>query len=145
MKQIILAEDDADDREFFEDALNELNVDTELTTAKDGVALMVTLTAIALEPPPPHVIFLDLNMPYKNGFECLKEIRESPKLKGIPVVILSTSVQEKTVEKTYALGANCYVCKPTSHESLKETIGKVLALELWKDNEQLTKEKFVIK
>jgi CheY-like chemotaxis protein len=145
MKQIILADDDADDREFFEDALNDLDTDTTLTTAKDGVDLMTTLATMIVKPPPPHVIFLDLNMPYKNGFECLKEIRETPKFKDIPVVVLSTSVQEKNVETTYALGANCYVCKPTSHELLKKTIKKILSLELWQDNRQLPKEKFVIK
>ena len=144
MKQIFLADDDADDREFFEEALKELNIAAELTTAENGLALMTTLAAVVMEPPPPHVIFLDLNMPYKNGFECLKEIRETPKFRGIPIVILSTSAQVKAVETTYALGANCYVCKPTSHELLKKTISKVLSLELWQDNQQLPKEKFVI-
>ena len=144
MRQIFLADDDADDRDFFEDALKELDIVAQLTMAKDGLALMSTLEAVVIEPPPPHVIFLDLNMPRKNGFECLKEIRETPKLKNIPVVILSTSAQRDAVETTFALGANCYVCKPTSHELLKKTIQKVLALELWQDNQQLPKDKFVI-
>ena len=112
MKNIFLADDDADDRDFFEDALKEVNIKTELTLVKDGVELMTTLEETVTEPPPPHVIFLDLNMPRKNGYECLKEIRETPKLKNIPVVIFSTTSNEHTIEKTYSLGANCYVRNP---------------------------------
>ena len=144
MKTILLVDDDEDDRTFFEEALNEVNVDTELTMTKDGTELMTFLEETVVEPPPPHLIFLDLNMPRKNGFECLKEIRESPKLKSIPVVILSTSINPKAVETTYALGANCYALKPNSYQNLKKTIEKVLSLELWKNNNRLPKEKFVL-
>jgi CheY-like chemotaxis protein len=101
-KIIILAEDDAGDRMLFEEALNEVNAKTELVTAEDGVELMSTLDQTV--PPKPHVIFLDLNMPLKNGFECLKEIRDTPKLKEIPVVVFSTTDNPNTVDATYALG-----------------------------------------
>ncbi len=144
MKHIFLADDDADDREFFEEALKELSIQTELVAVKDGVELMMTLEEVAFDPPPPHLIFLDLNMPYKNGFECLKEIRESPNLKNIPVVIFSTSVSENAVEATFTLGANCYIRKPTSHQLLKKALETVLSLEFWEKREQLSKEKFVL-
>ena len=88
-KKIFLAEDDPDDRSFFEDALNALALQTVLVISEDGEELMTALEETV--PPQPFVIFLDLNMPRKNGFECLKEIRESDKLKDIPVVVLSTS------------------------------------------------------
>ena len=113
MRNIFLADDDADDREFFEEALNELPYTTELTMAKDGVELMNILNELEIDPPPPYVIFIDLNMPHKNGFECLEEIRKMPKCKNTPVAIFSTTACENAVEKTYALGANCYICKPT--------------------------------
>lgn len=144
MKYIILADDDADDRDFFADALNEISVQTELTTANDGIELMNTLAETVTEPPPPHVIFLDLNMPRKNGFECLKEIRETPKLINIPVVIFSTSSNENIIDTTFSLGANCYICKPNTHQLLKQVIEKVLALNLWENNLRLPKEKFVL-
>ena len=144
MKYIILADDDADDRDFFADALNEISVQTELTTANDGIELMTALEETVTEPPPPHVIFLDLNMPRKNGFECLKEIRDTQKLKNIPVVIFSTSSNENIIDTTFSLGANCYICKPNTHQLLKQVIEKVLALNLWENNLRLPKEKFVL-
>ncbi len=146
MKKIFLADDDSDDRDFFEEALKELNVPTQLTVAKDGVELMATLEKfVTIPPPPPHVIFLDLNMPHKNGFECLEEIRKNPKLKDIPVAIFSTTSSENAVDTTYSLGANCYICKPTSHKLLIKAIETVLSLELWLDNQKLPIEKFVLK
>jgi CheY-like chemotaxis protein len=145
MKVIFLADDDADDRLFFEEALEEISLATELTFAKDGVELMASLEEIVIEkPPPPHVIFLDINMPRKNGIECLKEIRENPRMKDIPVVIFSTTANENSIETTYSLGANCYICKPSSHQLLIKAIETVLALNLWEQNQQLSKEKFVV-
>ena len=144
MQNIFLADDDADDRDFFANALKEINVQTELATACDGIELMTTLAETVTDPPPPHVIFLDLNMPRKNGFECLREIREAPKLKNIPIVIFSTSFNEHEIDKTFSLGANCYICKPNTHQKLKQVIEKVLALNLWENNLRLTREKFVL-
>jgi CheY-like chemotaxis protein len=144
MKNILLADDDADDRDFFADALNEISVHTELTIANDGAELMTMLKETITEPPPPHILFLDLNMPRKNGFECLKEIRETPRLKNIPVVIFSTTANDKAIDTTYSLGANCYIQKPGSYQLLKRAIEIVLALDLWKQNEPLPKEKFVL-
>lgn len=143
MKIIFLADDDADDRDFFTDALMEVSHQTELTTSKDGIELMSNLDKVA-EPPPPHVIFLDLNMPRKNGYECLKEIRETPKLKNIPVVIFSTTANDNAIDTTYSLGANCYIQKPNSHQHLKKTIETVLALDFWDSNKQVSKEKFFL-
>lgn len=143
MKYIFLADDDADDRDFFADALMEVSHQTELTTSNDGIELMTNLEKVA-EPPPPHVIFLDLNMPRKNGYECLKEIRVNPKLKNVPVVIFSTTANENAIETTYSLGANCYIQKPNSHQLLKKTIETVLALDFWDYNIQVPKEKFFL-
>lgn len=144
MKIIFLAEDDLDDREFFTDALLDIGIESTLTTAINGMELMATLDETVIEPPPPHVIFLDLNMPHKNGFECLEEIRNSPKLKNIPVAIFSTTASENAIETTFALGANCFVCKPTSHTLLKRAIETVLAFEFWHENNQLSKENFLL-
>ena len=142
MKNIFLAEDDADDRMFFEDALKEVTIPTHLTLANDGLELMSNLETV-IEPPPPDVIFLDLNMPRKNGFQCLEEIRNTPKLKDIPVVIFSTTTNEDAVNKTYQHGANHYICKPQSFELLVKAIETVLTLEMWQAP-QPPKEKFVL-
>ncbi|HMJ70406.1 MAG TPA: response regulator [Cyclobacteriaceae bacterium] len=144
MKNIFLADDDADDRDFFADALKEVKMETELITANDGMELMSSLDEKVTVPPPPHVIFLDLNMPRKNGYECLKEIRETDKLKNIPVVVFSTSENKHAIDTAYDLGANCYIRKPKSHELLIQSIETVMGLDLWRHNRQLPKKEFVI-
>jgi len=141
-KNIFLADDDADDRIFFEDALKQITIPTHLTLANDGLELMDNLEAVT-EPPPPHIIFLDLNMPRKNGFECLQEIRNTTKLKDIPVVIFSTTASDDAVDKTYRHGANYYICKPRSFELLIKAIETILTLEMWL-KPQPSKEEFVL-
>ena len=142
MKIIFLADDDADDRLFFEDALEQINIPSQLTTANDGLELMNNLESL-IEPPPPDVIFLDLNMPRKNGHQCLEEIRNTPKLKDITVVIFSTTSNIDSVDKTYELGANYYICKTRSFSLLVKAIETVLALEMWLQP-QPPKEEFVL-
>jgi len=142
MKIIFLADDDADDRKFFEDALKKVTIPTNLTLASDGLELMSNLE-IVIEPPPPDIIFLDLNMPRKNGFQCLEEIRNTPKLKDIPIVIFSTTTNEEAVNKTYQHGANYYVCKPTSFQLLIKAVETVLTIEMWQQP-QPAKEEFVL-
>ena len=142
MKYIFLADDDADDRMFFEDALKQITTPTQLTLANDGLELMSNLETV-IEPPPPDVIFLDLNMPRKNGFQCLEEIRNTPKLKDIPIVIFSTTANDDAVNKTYHHGANHYICKPHSFDLLVKVIETVLTLEMWL-KPQPPKEKFVL-
>jgi CheY-like chemotaxis protein len=141
-KTILLAEDDSDDRMFFEDVLKEVVMNTNLLVADDGVELMTVLDESV--PPPPDIIFLDLNMPKKNGFECLKEIRQTDKLKGIPVIIFSTSDNADAINATYSLGANFYMRKPRSFDMLKKAIVTVLSKELPIGTEQVSKEKYLL-
>jgi CheY-like chemotaxis protein len=142
MKNVFLAEDDLDDQEFFSDALKQITIPTKLTVSNDGLELMDNLETVS-EPPPPHVIFLDLNMPYKNGFDCLREIRENPRLKDIPVVIFSTSAHPDMIDKSYHEGANYYLCKPRSFPQLVKAVEKVLTLDMWQ-NQKISKEKFIL-
>ncbi len=142
LTKIFLAEDDADDRMFFEDALKQVSIATELVVVKDGCELMDELE-IAAAPPPAQVVFLDLNMPKKNGMECLKQIRNNPKLKHIPVVIFSTSSSKECVEETYREGAHFYICKPRSFPLLIKAIETVLKTELW-ESPQPPKEDFLL-
>ncbi len=141
-KSIFLADDDEDDCILFEDALREVCCETILKTANDGLELMEILEEAV--PPPPDVIFLDLNMPLKNGFECLADLKSINKLRNIPVVIFSTSAQKDAVERVYSQGAHYYICKPTSFDKLKNAIEKVLSID-WSTNlDQPTKEKFLL-
>ncbi len=143
-KNIFLTDDDADDCMLFSEALHEIYSESEarLIIASDGVKLMQALDESV--PPPPEVIFLDLNMPRKNGFECLDEIRRDPKLKDIPVVIYSTSSNNDIVNRTYQQGANYYICKPQSYTLLKRTIQFVLSFDGKQLCQQPGREHFVI-
>jgi CheY-like chemotaxis protein len=141
IKKIFLADDDIDDCVLFEDALRELQLETQLTIANDGVELMHTLDKDAFQLP--DVIFLDLNMPRKDGFECLKEIKQNSQLKDIPVVIFSTSSSSDIINKTYHGGADCYISKPRSFSLLKKAIETVLSMG--KPNTRPSKDHFVLK
>ena len=123
--KIILADDDESDRTNFIDAIEESRVKTVVLTVKDGVELMDHLSNENI--PVPHLLFLDLNMPRKNGLECLKEIRQNERLKDVAVAIYSTSSYEKDIEETFQYGANVYIKKPTNFKVLKSVLNKVLS------------------
>ncbi len=121
---IILADDEETDRQLFIDAINELKIKTLIHCVNDGVELMEYLNTedIIL----PHLVFLDLNMPRKNGLECLKEIKSNYKLNDIAIAIFSTSLSENDINQTLMNGANIYINKPNSFEELKQVLKKVL-------------------
>ncbi|WP_432221858.1 response regulator [Flavobacterium sp. TMP13] len=122
--QLLLADDDMDDCLFFQEALEDLRLSTNLTTVSDGVQLMELLTAEGTQLP--DALFLDLNMPRKSGFECLAEIKENEALKEIPIVIFSTSLDKDVVNKLYDKGANYYVRKPGDFNILQKVIHEAI-------------------
>ena len=142
IRNFYLTDDDDDDCSLFLEALQEVDQQAQLTISHNGARLMETLAR--KEPPTPEIIFLDLNMPLKNGFECLREIRQTPGLCNIPVIIYSTSSNPDIVEQTYQHGANFYICKPNSFSILKKTIATVLSYDFKKLREQPLRDLFVI-
>lgn len=121
---IILADDDEDDRFMFQEALCEIDAPTNLVTANDGEQLMALLDS--LKGNLPHVLFLDLNMPRKNGFQCLREIRQNQNYKDLRTIIFSTSSQTEIIQMLYKDGADHYIKKPTEFCALKNLIERVL-------------------
>ena len=124
---LLLADDDPDDRLLVKDALEETRSTAHLRSVEDGVELMDYLRhrgryADPSEAPPPSLILLDLKMPRKSGHQALKEIKEDPDLRQIPVVILTTSRQEQDVSRSYRLGVNSFITKPSSFGGLVETM-----------------------
>lgn len=140
---ILLADDDTDDCMFFKEALNELYLPTDLTAVNDGEQLMQLLTNDTTELP--HVIFLDLNMPRKNGFECLSEIKLNAKLNGIPVIIFSTSFEHETVNQLHKSGAMYYIRKPSQFSQFKSLIQQSLEFLAQSITEQPDRDNFVLK
>ncbi len=120
---ILLADDDKDDRFFFKDALSKLSIPNKFTSVDDGEQLMSYLTKNSHTLP--DVLFLDLNMPRKNGAECLTEIKLNKKLQHLPVIIYSTSLHETIADELYENGAHYYVRKGDLVE-LKKTLQRVL-------------------
>ena len=129
---ILMADDDEDDRLLTQDALAESRVLNELHFVEDGVELLEYLERKGKFEnkdlsPRPGLILLDLNMPRMDGREALQAIKTNPSLKGIPVVILTTSQQEEDMVKGYDLGAASYITKPVTFDGLVElmkTLGK---------------------
>jgi CheY-like chemotaxis protein len=139
---ILLADDDTDDCIFFKQALHELILPTFLTAVHDGEQLMQFLTDEKNELP--NILFLDLNMPRKNGFECLSEIKLSEKLKLLPVIVFSTSFEQEVVNMLYQNGAQYFIRKPSEFSQFKKIIQQSLALVAQGDISQPTKENFVL-
>ncbi|EWS99311.1 chemotaxis protein CheY [Pseudoalteromonas sp. SCSIO_11900] len=129
---ILMADDDEDDRLLTQEALAESRVLNELHFVEDGVELLEYLERTGkfedkTLSPRPGLILLDLNMPRMDGREALQAIKANPNLKGIPVVILTTSKQEEDMVKGYDLGAASYITKPVTFDGLVElmkTLGK---------------------
>ncbi len=139
---LLLADDDADDCMFFKEALEELPVASVLTTVNDGAELMHLLTTKSNFLP--DILFLDLNMPRKTGFDCLSEIKLDEKLKQLPVIIFSTSFDHEIVNLLYDMGADYYIRKPGDFTKLKKTIHEAITITAQKKDIRPEKEKFVI-
>ena len=123
---VLLADDDMDDCIFFKKALSELPLPTQLTTVHDGEELMQMLNKETIQLP--HVIFLDINMPRKNGFECLAEIKQNDRLKDVPVIMFSTTNSRDAMSALFKTGADVYIRKPGNFEQLKELIRYALPM-----------------
>jgi CheY-like chemotaxis protein len=123
---ILLADDDLDDRRFFDEALKQLPISSHLTTVNDGEQLMQMLVDEALQLP--HVIFLDINMPRKTGTECLTEIKQQERLRHLPIVIFSTSNASDKINMLFRTGAIVYIHKPGDFSQLKQVIHHALPI-----------------
>ncbi|KAA2245241.1 response regulator [Chitinophaga agrisoli] len=122
---ILIADDDADDREMLKAAFEESNIGHNIKFVENGEELLRYLKrkgsyADDLRHPLPQIILLDLNMPKKDGREALKEIKTDNYLKRIPVIVLTTSQEEKDVKKSYELGVNSFIIKPVTFRKLVE-------------------------
>ena len=140
---ILLADDDESDRFLFKEIFEELNIKTIVHTVNDGIQLMDFLNS--KDAPLPHLLFLDLNMPRKNGLECLKEIRSNEKLKNISIAIYSTSASDRDMEETFDNGANVYIKKPNDFSTLKQVLEKaVMATHIYQEM-PINKDSFMLR
>lgn len=120
---ILMADDDSDDRLLAEEALQESGSPMKMRFVEDGMQMMDYLRRRnefknPADSPRPDLIFLDLNMPVMDGREVLKEIKNDPQLKRIPVVVLTTSNSDTDIAYVYQTGANSFITKPTAFNAL---------------------------
>ncbi|MEP6681839.1 MAG: response regulator [Parafilimonas sp.] len=115
--KILVAEDDADDRFLIQTAFEEKGYSDELEFVENGIELLSYLGDSSKESMP-RIILLDLNMPKKDGREVLLELKQHHLFKRIPIVVFTTTKNEKEIARCYDLGANTYIVKPTTFEEL---------------------------
>lgn len=120
--KVLLVEDNPADIRLTQEAFKKFRIYNKLEVVKDGVAAMEYLNNP--NKTNPDIILLDLNLPRKNGFEVLKEIKSNEELKQIPIIILTTSDNDNDVNKSYKNYASCYITKPVSMTEFVKAIEK---------------------
>ncbi|WP_414526356.1 response regulator [Nodularia chucula] len=127
---ILMADDDEDDGVLVREALAESQLPIDLHIVNNGEELLDYLHNRGLytdqsQAPRPGLILLDLNMPKKSGWEVLQDIKTDPKLRSIPVIVLSSSDDQQDIHHSYDLGANSFITKPVSFIALVEIIKNI--------------------
>lgn len=137
----LLADDDSDDRMLFCEAVADTGLKVDIRTVKDGVELMNYLlgTGIIL----PQVLFLDLNMPFKNGFQCLAEIRSYKAFEDMFIILYSTTARPSDIQLGFEKGANLFIKKPNSFTELTEILSRLFKLDFL--NYKASQEDFIFK
>lgn len=121
---IVLADDDSDDSFLFNSVFEELEPVRKLTVVQNGNELLSLLTHFI-----PDLLFLDLEMPYKNGLECLVAIRGSETLRHLPVVVFSSTTRPANIQTAYDMGADLFFIKPSVFSDLSNAISTILSLD----------------
>lgn len=140
IRTLYYVDDDQDDLYFFRSSIKKINSELVVHTFFDPVAFISQLKEINQKE---SLIFLDINMPGKSGFEVLKEIRSFPELNELPVIMISTSDDQRSIMISETFGANLYVVKPHRVAELQAVLARVLAIDWTK--KPMNSEGFVIK
>jgi two-component system response regulator len=122
--ELLLIEDSPGDIRLVQEALKDSRIPLNLSVAHDGVEAIEFLSHQErfTDSPRPDLIMLDLNLPRKSGREVLRQIKSDPALKNIPIIIFTTSDDERDVQSSYDLCANCYIIKPVDYYRFMDII-----------------------
>jgi CheY-like chemotaxis protein len=134
---IILAEDDIDDQNIFQIALEEIDSSIQTQFVSNGKELLNLLQNYK-----PDLLFLDLDMPYKNGLECLIEIRNDPALEKIPVIVFSSTTKPSNIQTAYEMGAHLFFIKPPVYTDYLSSIKAIFKLN-W-DTPEAVREQYCV-
>jgi len=138
-KDILIAEDDKDDVDIFEIALKEVNIPYKLRHAENGDKLF-----ILLKDKIPQILFLDINMPCKDGVACIVEIRKNREYDGLPVIVYTSSLYQRTIDECYWNGANLYVTKALTFLSLTKKLQKIFDIDWERHMYYPHKDQFIL-
>ncbi len=136
---VLLVDDDSEESYLFNEALEHAHLDIHLSRAHDGNDLIAYLQ----NQPTPDLVFMDINMPYKDGVEALTEIRSDPKFKKLPLIIYSTTKNEDSINACYEKGADFFVIKPNDFDELMQVVKKVCTYD-WENYTKPSRGNFVI-
>lgn len=137
--RILFVDDDADETYLFNEALDHSGISVELTHINNGNKLLKHLA----ERPLPDMVFIDINMPYKDGHEVLTEIRSCKEYKDLPLIMYSTTKNIESIHSCYEKGANLFIIKPNNFDGMVSVIKKVCAID-WKKNKRPQPDAFVL-
>ena len=126
VEKVLLADDDDDDFELFEEAIRDLNVNVKLSRAENGDILLKLLDADI-----PDILFLDILMPKCDGRDCLQDIRRQRKFDQLPIIVYTSMSDFDSIEFCYRHGSNFYVLKPASYTELVQVLESIFAVN-WK-------------
>lgn len=124
IKNILLADDDVEECFLFKSIVFEVAPHIEVQTVNDGDQVAGSLAALR-----PDLLFLDLNMPCKNGIQCLQELKDNLHYRSIPVIVYSTSASPLDINQAYGFGASLYIKKPSLYKELIETLRQVFQMD----------------
>lgn len=137
IRHILMADDDRDHAILFERVIKKEYAQTKVSFVHDGEQLIQFLHLNKID-----LLFLDLNMPCKNGYECLQEIRRDVSLKDLPIIVYSSSAQLSDIQKSFLYQADFYLVKPFITEHLKKAVKMILSVD-WNDNPPIRKHYFI--
>ena len=124
---VLVVDDDSDDRHFIHEAFRLSNIDVDVVEFSNANDIVGALKNLGKEHPI-SLIFLDLNLPGKNGIEALRELKEDEDCTHIPTVVLTTSNSDRDRNESYAMGANCFLSKPNSFDMYMKMLSSVFKL-----------------
>ncbi|HUC83488.1 MAG TPA: response regulator [Flavisolibacter sp.] len=134
IKHVFLADDDEDDRDVFRDVIYNIIPSAKVEVVNDGETLLHLLSHMI-----PDILFLDLEMPGKNGLQCLLAIRGNEKLKDIPIVVFSSTTRPANVQTAYDMGADLFLTKKSSFQEYTKCLETVLKMN-WNDKAVIKKQ-----
>jgi CheY-like chemotaxis protein len=139
LNPILLADDDEDDRMFFENAVLEIDPNLKIVQYPDGMELMKDISSFQNA----GILFLDINMPKLNGYQCLIELRKEKKYQNLPIIIFSTAASGDLINSLFDAGADAFIVKPNDFRQWKSVINETIATD-WRRESKRNINEFLI-